>query len=95
MVERFRSVVEVHVLLRPRGGRLLLSRRANTGYADTLLPFVSGRVEQDEDLATGNPVAAQMLSALEISNAVQGELLRHAATLAGVGHTWVTAAVAG
>ncbi len=49
MTERFRSIVDVHVVL-VRHGMLLLTRRANTGYADSLTHFVSGHLERDEDV---------------------------------------------
>ena len=49
MGERYRSIVDVHLVL-VRDDRLLLARRANTGYADTLLNFVSGHLEEGEDV---------------------------------------------
>ncbi|MBU7599804.1 NUDIX domain-containing protein [Streptomyces sp. P38-E01] len=48
-VRRHTEVVDVHLLLR-RGGEVLLSRRANTGYADGLLHAPSGHVEDGEDV---------------------------------------------
>lgn len=51
MRERYRSIVDVHLVL-VHGGRLLLTRRANTGYADGLLHFVSGHLEEDEDVVS-------------------------------------------
>jgi 8-oxo-dGTP pyrophosphatase MutT (NUDIX family) len=49
MTERFRTVVDVHLVL-VRDGQLLWSRRANTGYADGLLALVSGHLEDGEDV---------------------------------------------
>lgn len=49
MVERYRSIIDVHLVL-VREGMLLLTRRANTGYADGLLHMVSGHLEADEDV---------------------------------------------
>ena len=46
---RHTEVVDVHLILR-RGGELLLSRRAGTGYADGLLHAPSGHVEDGEDV---------------------------------------------
>jgi 8-oxo-dGTP pyrophosphatase MutT (NUDIX family) len=48
-VERYRSIVDAHLAL-VRDGRLLWSRRANTGYADGQLALVSGHLEEDEDV---------------------------------------------
>ncbi|NUR86675.1 MAG: NUDIX domain-containing protein [Nonomuraea sp.] len=45
--ERFRTIVDVHVLL-VRDGRVLLGRRANTGYADGLWHLPSGHLEAGE-----------------------------------------------
>lgn len=52
MVERHRSIVDVHLFL-VRDGRLLLTRRANTGYADGLVHLVSGHLEAGEDVVAG------------------------------------------
>src|ERR1044072_8502691 len=41
---RHAEIVDVHLLLR-RGDRILLARRAGTGYADGLLHAPSGHVE--------------------------------------------------
>jgi 8-oxo-dGTP diphosphatase len=51
MIERNRSVVDVHLVL-VRDGQLLLTRRANTGYADGLVHMVSGHLESGEDVVT-------------------------------------------
>lgn len=51
MPERYRTVVDVHVILR-RHGRMLLTERANTGYADGRLCFPSGHLESDEDVVS-------------------------------------------
>ncbi|WP_322747920.1 MULTISPECIES: NUDIX hydrolase [unclassified Frankia] len=52
MSERYRSIVDVYVLLR-RGGKILLVERANTGYADGQLCPPSGHLEQDESVVEG------------------------------------------
>jgi 8-oxo-dGTP diphosphatase len=49
--DRFRSIVDVHLVL-IRDGQVLLSRRANTGYADGLLNLVSGHLEEGEDVVS-------------------------------------------
>ncbi|WP_225845819.1 methyltransferase domain-containing protein [Streptomyces sp. HPF1205] len=49
---RHREIVDVHLVLR-RGDRVLLARRANTGYADGLLHVPSGHVEDGEDVRSG------------------------------------------
>ena len=46
---RHRSIVDVHVLL-IRDGRVLLGRRANTGYADGLWHLPSGHMEEGESV---------------------------------------------
>ncbi|MET8178274.1 methyltransferase domain-containing protein [Streptomyces sp. NPDC005336] len=46
---RHAEIVDVHLLLR-RGDRILLARRAGTGYADGLLHAPSGHVEDGEDV---------------------------------------------
>jgi ADP-ribose pyrophosphatase YjhB (NUDIX family) len=50
--ERYRSIVDVYVLLR-RDGKILLMERANTGYADGQLCPPSGHLEQDESVIDG------------------------------------------
>ena len=52
MPERYRSIVDVYVLLR-RDGKILLMERANTGYADGQLCPPSGHLEQDESVIDG------------------------------------------
>ncbi len=52
MSERYRSIVDVYVLLR-RDGKILLTERANTGYADGQLCPPSGHLEQDESVVDG------------------------------------------
>lgn len=49
MVERYRSIVDVHLIL-VRASLLMLTRRANTGYTDGLLHMVSGHLEPGEDV---------------------------------------------
>jgi 8-oxo-dGTP diphosphatase len=48
--ERHRSVVDVYVLLHRADGRILMLRRANTGYADGQLCPVSGHLEAGESV---------------------------------------------
>lgn len=50
--ERHRSIVDVHVILR-RDGRVLMGRRANTGYGDGQLHLPSGHVEPGESVVDG------------------------------------------
>jgi ADP-ribose pyrophosphatase YjhB (NUDIX family) len=50
--ERYRSIVDVYVLLR-RDGKILLMERANTGYADGQLCPPSGHLEQGESVIDG------------------------------------------
>ncbi len=52
MPERYRSIVDVYVLLR-RDDKILLTERANTGYADGQLCPPSGHLEQDESVIDG------------------------------------------
>ncbi|WP_255720709.1 NUDIX domain-containing protein [Frankia sp. CiP3] len=52
MSERYRSIVDVYVLLR-RNGKILLMERANTGYADGQLCPPSGHLEQGESVIDG------------------------------------------
>ena len=49
MTDRYRSIVDVHLVL-VRGDQLLWARRANTGYADGQLNLVSGHLEAGEDV---------------------------------------------
>ncbi|WP_433661355.1 NUDIX hydrolase [Nocardia sp. CA-128927] len=53
MVERYRSFVDVYVLLRRADGRVLLMERANTGYADGQLCPPSGHLEEGESVMAG------------------------------------------
>jgi mutator protein MutT len=48
--QRFRAIVDVHVLL-VRGEEVLLGRRARTGYADGLWHLPSGHLEAGESVA--------------------------------------------
>lgn len=50
MAARFRSVVDVFVLLRGADGRVLLMARANTGFAYGALGIPSGHLEEDESV---------------------------------------------
>ncbi|MER6951258.1 NUDIX domain-containing protein [Nonomuraea sp. NPDC000554] len=49
MKRRYRSVVDVHLVLR-RGGLILLAERANTGFADGGLNLPSGHLEEGESV---------------------------------------------
>jgi ADP-ribose pyrophosphatase YjhB (NUDIX family) len=46
---QYRSYVDVHLLL-VRDDRILLARRADTGYADGLWNLPSGKLDEGEDL---------------------------------------------
>jgi len=50
--QRHRSIVDVHLILR-RDGRIVMLRRANTGYGDGLLHLPSGHLERDESVIDG------------------------------------------
>ena len=49
MTERYRSIVDVHVILR-REGKILLLRRAGNVYATGLLCLPSGHLEDGENI---------------------------------------------
>lgn len=53
MTDRYRSIVDVYVLLRREDGKVLLLERANTGYADGQLCPPSGHLEADETVLDG------------------------------------------
>lgn len=53
MTSRYRSIVDVYVLLRRADGRILLMERANTGYADGQLCPPSGHLEAGESVIAG------------------------------------------
>ena len=53
MTGRYRSIVDVYVLLRRADGRVLLMERANTGYADGQLCPPSGHLEEGESVFAG------------------------------------------
>ncbi len=48
MAARFALVAAVHLLLLDDDGRVLLSRRANTGYEDGMLSVPAGHLDGDE-----------------------------------------------
>jgi 8-oxo-dGTP diphosphatase len=54
VTDRHRSIVDLHLVIR-RGdpGRILLLRRANTGYGDGLLHLPSGHLEPGESITDG------------------------------------------
>ena len=51
--DRHRSIVGLHLILRRDDGRILLMRRANTGYQDGRLHLPSGHLEQAESVVDG------------------------------------------
>jgi 8-oxo-dGTP pyrophosphatase MutT (NUDIX family) len=51
--DRHRSIVDLHLILRRDDGRVLLMRRANTGYQDGRLHLPSGHLEQGESVVDG------------------------------------------
>ncbi|HVX45904.1 MAG TPA: NUDIX domain-containing protein [Mycobacteriales bacterium] len=53
MTDRYRSIVDLYVLLHRADGRILLLERANTGYADGLLCPPSGHLEENESAVSG------------------------------------------
>ena len=53
MTDRYRSIVDVYVLLQRDDGKILLLERANTGYADGQLCPPSGHLEADETVVDG------------------------------------------
>lgn len=52
MTERYRSIVDVHVILR-REGKVLLLRRAGDVYATGMLCLPSGHLEEGESILAG------------------------------------------
>jgi 8-oxo-dGTP diphosphatase len=50
---RYRSIIDVYVLLRRGDGQVLLLERANTGYADGQLCPPSGHLEESESVIDG------------------------------------------
>lgn len=52
MPERYRSIIDVHVIL-PRDGEILLLERQGTGYCDGMLHLPSGHLEQGEPIPDG------------------------------------------
>jgi 8-oxo-dGTP diphosphatase len=56
VAERHRSIVDLHLVVRrgtPAGDRILLMRRAGTGYADGLLGLPAGHLEAGESIIDG------------------------------------------
>jgi 8-oxo-dGTP diphosphatase len=68
---RHRSIVDVHVILR-RDGKVLMGRRANTGYGDGQLHLPSGHLEPGESVVDG----AIREAAEEIGVGIRAEDLR-------------------
>ncbi|MDA2809934.1 NUDIX domain-containing protein [Nocardiopsis sp. RSe5-2] len=52
MPERYRSIIDVHVIL-PRGNEVLLLERQNTGYCDGMLHLPSGHLDEGEPIPHG------------------------------------------
>src|SRR3954471_19178056 len=52
MQERYRSIIDVHVILE-REGEILLLERQGTGYCDGMLHLPSGHLDEGETLAHG------------------------------------------
>lgn len=52
MSERYRSIIDVHVIL-PRGNEILLLERQNTGYCDGMLHLPSGHLDEGEPIPHG------------------------------------------
>lgn len=52
MPERYRSIIDVHVILR-RAQEILLLERQNTGYCDGMLHLPSGHLEAGEPIPHG------------------------------------------
>ncbi|GAB3213602.1 ADP-ribose pyrophosphatase YjhB, NUDIX family [Marinactinospora thermotolerans DSM 45154] len=52
MPERYRSIVDVHVILH-RDGEILLLERQGTGYCDRMLHLPSGHLEEGEPVPHG------------------------------------------
>jgi len=50
--ERYRSIIDVHVIL-PRGDEILLLERQNTGYCDGMLHLPSGHLDEGEPIPHG------------------------------------------
>ena len=53
MSERHRSIVDLHLILRRDDGRILLMRRAHTGYGDGQLHLPSGHLDERESVVDG------------------------------------------
>jgi 8-oxo-dGTP diphosphatase len=51
--QRYRCIVDVHVLMRRPDGQILLMERVNTGYADHQLCPPSGHLEEGESVIEG------------------------------------------
>lgn len=52
MPERYRSIIDVHVILE-RDGEILLLERQGTGYCDGMLHLPSGHLDEGETIAHG------------------------------------------
>jgi 8-oxo-dGTP pyrophosphatase MutT (NUDIX family) len=67
VTSRYRSIVDVYVLLRRADGHVLLMERANTGYADGLLCPPSGHLEAGESVTRGAVREAAEETGVELS----------------------------
>ena len=86
MTERYRSIVDVYVLLQRGDGNVLLLERASTGYADGMLCPPSGHLEDNESAVQGAIREAREEVGIEIDPAeLQFLHLVHHRTPAGQG----------
>jgi 8-oxo-dGTP diphosphatase len=76
MTERYRSIIDVHVILR-RKGKILLLRRAGNVYATGMLCLPSGHLEDGESILS----AAVRETKEEIGIALEPEALRLALSI--------------
>lgn len=63
--ERFKAVIAVHLFLL-REGKILLSRRYNTGYADGEYSVVAGHLDGGEEIKTATVREAREEAGIEI-----------------------------
>lgn len=68
MSERYRSIIDVHVIL-PRGDEILLLERQNTGYCDGMLHLPSGHLDEGEPISHGAAREAREEVGVEIAPA--------------------------
>ena len=70
MPERYRSIIDVHVILQ-QGHEILLLERQNTGYADGMLHLPSGHLEEGEPIPHGAAREAKEEVGVNIDPAAQ------------------------